>query len=219
LLEPAFGASYAGGVYAVGGSEFGDGFGEVVANSSFGEVEFGGDFGAAAAVAGALKDLALAVSEGIEFCVPGFGGESGIDYAHAAVDATDSVGQLFGGAVFEEIAACAGVEGASEVAGAGEGGEDDGADVGVVGAEACCELEAGHLGHLDVGDKDVWFEAGYGFDGVAAVGGGGDDGDVGFELEERREGAKHHGLVFGEDDADGRTHRVGLKMFWDEFGE
>src|ERR1700733_5210572 len=82
----------------------------------------------------------------------------------------------------------------------------------MVGAEVCGELEAGHLGHLDVCDEDVRFEAGYSFDGVAAVCGGGDDGDVGFELEERGEGAKHHGLIFGEDDADGRAHRVYLKM-------
>jgi len=196
-LEPAFGAGYAGGIYAVGGSQLGDCFGEVVANSAFGQVEFGGDFGAAAAVSGALKDLAFAIGEGVELGVPGFGCEGGIDDAHAAVNATDGVGELFGGAVFEEVAACAGVEGAAEVAGTGEGGKDDGADVGVVSAEVCGELEAGHLGHFDVGDEDIWFEAGYSFDGVAAVGGGGDNGDVGFELEEGGEGAEDHGLIFG----------------------
>ncbi len=96
-------------------------------------MEFGGDFGAATAVAGALQDLALAVGEGVEFGVPGFGGEGGVDDAQAAVDAADGFGEFCGGAVFEEIAAGAGVEGAAKVAGAGEGGEDDGADVGMVG--------------------------------------------------------------------------------------
>ena len=90
-------------------------------------MEFGGDFGAAAAVAGALQDLAFAFGERVELGVPGFGGEGGVDDAETAVDAADGVGEFGGGAVFEEIAACAGVECAAEIAGAGEGGEDDGA--------------------------------------------------------------------------------------------
>ncbi len=109
-LEPAFGAGDAGGVDAVGGAELGDGFGEIVADGAFGEVEFGGDLGAAAAIACALEDLAFAIGEGVEFGVPGFGGERGIDDAQAAVDAADCVGELRCGAVFEEIAACACVE-------------------------------------------------------------------------------------------------------------
>ncbi len=150
-------------------------------------MEFGGDVGAAAAVASALQDLAFAVGEGVEFGVPGFGGEGGVDDTHAAMDTADCVGELFSGAVFEEVAAGACVEGASEVAGAGEGGEDDGARGWVVSEEVCGELEAGHVGHLDVGDKDVGFEAADGFARLATVGGGSDDGDVGFEFEKSGE--------------------------------
>ena len=109
-------------------------------------MEFGGDLGAAAAVAGALQDLALAVGEGVELGVPGFGGEGGVDDAQAAVDAANGVGELCCRAVFEEIAAGACVECAAEIAGAREGGEDDGADGGVAGAEAGGEFEAGHAG-------------------------------------------------------------------------
>ena len=94
MLEPAFGAGDAGGVDAVGGAEFGDGFGEVVADGAFGEVEFGGDFGGGAAVAGALQDLALAVGEGVFVGGPGFGGEGGVDGAEAAVDAADGFGEF-----------------------------------------------------------------------------------------------------------------------------
>jgi hypothetical protein len=207
-LEPAFGAGDAGGVDAIGGAQLGDCFGEVVADGAFGEVEFGGDFGAAAAVTSALQDLALAVGEGVEFGVPGFGGEGGIDDTHAAVDAADCVGEFFCGAVFEEIAACACVECAAKIARASEGGEDDGAGGWVVGEEVCGEFEAGHVGHLDVGDEDVGFEAADGLAGLAAVGGGGDDGDVGLEFEEGGECAEDHGLVFSEDDADGGAHVV-----------
>src|SRR5271170_4385758 len=91
-LEPAFGAGDACCVDAIGGAQFGDCFGEVVADGAFGEVEFGGDLGAAAAVASALEDLALAVGEGVEFGVPGFRGEGWVDDTHAAVDSADGVG-------------------------------------------------------------------------------------------------------------------------------
>ncbi len=43
LLEPAFGACDPGGVDAVGGAEFCDGFGEVVADGAFGEAQVGRD--------------------------------------------------------------------------------------------------------------------------------------------------------------------------------
>jgi len=178
LLEPAFGAGDAGGVDAIGGAEFGDCFGEIVADGAFGEVEFGGYLGAAAAVAGALEDLPLAVGEGIEFGVPGFGGQGGIDDAHAAMDATDGVRELFCGAVFEEIAAGSSVHGSAEIAGTGEGREDDGADGGVVSLKGCGEFEAGHLGHFNVGHENVGGETADGVECVAAVGTGGDDGDV-----------------------------------------
>ena len=78
----------------------------------------------------------------------------------------------------------------------------------MIGEEVCGEFEAGHVRHLDVGDEDVGFEAANGFAGLAAVGGGGDDGDVSFELEEGGECAEHHGLIFGEDNADGGAHVV-----------
>jgi len=203
LLEPAFGAGYAGGVVAVGGAEFGDGFGQVVAHGSFGEVKFGGYVGSGAAIAGALEDLAFAVGERIRLGVPGLGCESGIDNTKTAMDTAHGFGELFCGTVFEEIAASASVHGSAEIAGAGEGGKNDGADVGVVGVEDGGEFEAGHLGHLDVGHEDVGGEAADGVECFAAVGAGGDDDDVGFEVEESGESAEDHGLVFGEGDADG----------------
>ena len=118
------------------------------------------------------------------------------------MDAADGFGEFAGGALFEEVAACAGVECAAEVAGASEGGEDD--DAGFAGGvfERGGELEAGHFGHLDIGDDNVGLELAGEAVGFASVGGLGDDGDVGFELEKRGERAAEHGLVFGDDDAD-----------------
>ena len=201
--EPAFGAGDAGGIDSIGGAKLGDCFGEIVADGAFGEVEFGGDFGAAAAVAGALQDLALAFGQRIKLGAPGFGGECGIDDAQTAMDAAYGVGELCGGTIFQQIAARACVKCAAQIAGAGEGGEDDGAHGGMTGAQAGGKLKPGHDGHLDVGDENVGGEAANGVERIATVGGAGDDRDVGLEFEQSGERAEHHGLVFGEDDADG----------------
>ena len=67
--EPAFCASDAGGVDAIGGAQLGDRFGEVVADRAFGEVKLGGDLGAAAALPSTLKNLAFAFSEKWDFCI------------------------------------------------------------------------------------------------------------------------------------------------------
>ncbi len=72
-----------------------------------------GDFGGAAAVAGALQNLALAVGERVFVGAPGFGGEGGVDDAEAAVDAADRFGEFRCRTVFEEVAAGTGVEGAA----------------------------------------------------------------------------------------------------------
>src|ERR1700730_9702495 len=77
--EPALGAGDAGGVDAIGGAQLGDCFGEVVADRAFGEVKLGGDLGAAAPVASTLQNLTFAFRERIDFGVPGFGRERGID--------------------------------------------------------------------------------------------------------------------------------------------
>ena len=92
--------------------------------------------------------------------------------------------------VLEEIAAGTGVECATKIAGAGEGGEDDRADGGVGGAQCGGDFEAGHAGHLDVGDEDVGGEGVDGVERVASVGGAGDDGDVGFECRGVRRGRR-----------------------------
>ena len=75
--------------------------------------------------------------------------------------------------------------------------------LGMAGAKVGREFESGHDGHLDVGDENVGGEAGNCVERLAAVGGAGHDGDVGLEFEQGGESAEHHGLVFGEDDANG----------------
>jgi hypothetical protein len=52
LLQPAFGAGDAGGLYAIAGPQFADGFGEIVAHRAVGEIELGSDVAAGQTFAG-----------------------------------------------------------------------------------------------------------------------------------------------------------------------
>ena len=63
------------------------------------------------------------------------------------------------------------------------------------------QLEAGHGGHLDVGEDDVGVDLANLLERLLAVGGGGDDIDVVFEIEESRQGAQHQALILGDDDS------------------
>src|SRR5690349_2296665 len=78
----------------------------------------------------------------------------------------------------------------------------------MAGAQVRCQLEPSHDGHLDIGDENVWRQAGNGVERVATVSGAGYDRDVRLEFKQCGEGAEHHGLVFGEDDANGSAHRT-----------
>src|SRR5690606_7622412 len=62
------------------------------------------------------------------------------------------------------------------------------------------QLEAGGAGHLDVGDQHVRLVLLHERQGLVAVAGLGDDLDVALQLQQRRQGAAHHGLVLGDDD-------------------
>ena len=212
-LEPAFGAGDAGGVDPIGGAQLGNCLGEIVADGTFGEMKFVGDFGAAAAITCALENLTLTIGKGVEFCVPGFGGELGIDDTQTAMDATHGVGELLRRSVFEEITARARVHGATKISGPGKGSEDDGAGVGMTFAQAGCKFEAGHVRHLDVGDENVGSKAGDGGEGVTAIRGLGHDGDVWLEIKQGGESSQHHGLIFGERDADGLAHTTAQEAF------
>ena len=210
-LQPAFGAGDAGGVDAVCSAELADGFGQIISDGAFGEVEGVGDFLRGLAFAGFAEDLALAVGERVGAAVPGFGGEVGIDDAESAMDAADGVGELGGGPVFEEITFGSCVEGAAEVSRAREGSEDDDARLRVAVADFGGEREAGHSGHFDVGNEDVGLEFGDGFESLASVGSAGADGDVGLGFKQRGERAQHHGLIFGDDDLNLCGHGLWLQ--------
>lgn len=124
------------------------------------------------------------------------------------MDASDGVGQLGGGTVFEEITLGSGVEGAAQIARAREGGEDDDAGLRIAVADFGGESEAGHLGHLDVGNENVGFVLLDGGESLVAVGGAGADGDVGLGFKQRGERSQDHGLIFGYDYLDFCGHTV-----------
>ena len=59
-------------------------------------------------------------------------------------------------------------------------------------------LEPGHVRHLDVGEHDVRIGLRRERQRFAAVMGASHHFDVGFDFEQRRQGAEHHALVFGD---------------------
>ena len=83
-----------------------------------------------------------------------------------------------------------------------------------VGSCSCAnggrELEAGHLRHLDVGEQDVGPFAAHDVERFLAVARAGDDFDVAFDLEQRRQRAEEHGLILGDDDADHAERSMAL---------
>lgn len=192
------------GFGAIGGSEFGDGFREIVAHGAFREMELGGDVGAGEAITGEAQDLTFAIGERVDFA-PGFGGEFGGDRFASSVNPTESGGEAGGGRVFEQVALDAGIEGSAQVAGTGEGGDDDDARSQLEALDFGGEFEAGHFGHFNVGEQDVGRQLVGEAQGLGAVAGLADDREIVFGFEERGKGSEHHGLIFGENDADRHT--------------
>src|SRR5260370_41934639 len=64
------------------------------------------------------------------------------------------------------------------------------------------EFEAGELGHLDIGEQNVGQQGASEVERGAAVGGIARDFEIAFSGEQGGERAAHHGLIFGDEDAD-----------------
>lgn len=121
-------------------------------------------------------------------------------------------GQLLGRRVLEQVAQHTGVQGATQEARPGESGDDDHLARQRVLTDALRQLQSGQARHLDVGDHNIGPLALHALPGLLAVGRGADHVDVRLELEQGRQCAAHHGLVFGEEDADhGGVGRFGMR--------
>src|SRR6202035_239664 len=101
-LQPALGSCDSGGFYAIAGAQLADRFGKIIPHGAVGEAEFDCDIAAGHAFSSAAEYLTFAVGEGIHFS-PGFGREFRMNYAQSLMHSSDSVGQLFGAHIFQQI--------------------------------------------------------------------------------------------------------------------
>ena len=81
--------------------------------------------------------------------------------------------------------------------------EDDDGDVWVFLDDAAGGFDSVEAGHADVEDGYVGFLAGGEFDGFGSVGGFGYYLEAGLAFQKDAEASAHHGVIVGEENADG----------------
>ena len=123
-----------GGFGAVGGAEFTDGLREVVPDGSLRELQAAGDVGGGGSFGGEAEDLALAIGSEDRGSVQALAGEFRVNRAASGVDSADGARKRRGRRILQKVAAHAGVEGTPQVAGSGEGGDEDHAHGNLAGA-------------------------------------------------------------------------------------
>ena len=116
------------------------------------------------------------------------------------MDPAHGLGELVGGGVFQEIARGAAFKRPTQVAAAAKGGDDDDPAGEALLFDLLQQLEAGHLGHLDVGEDNIGLVLLDLGQGLAAIDGGGDDLDVVLEIEQSGERAQYQPLILGDED-------------------
>ncbi len=128
-------------------------------------------------------------------CLDELLGESGGELGVAFVDQLNGLDEFFGGGVLEEVACGSGLEGAGDVFGVVEGGEDEDFGVGVEGDDRTCGCNPVHDGHSDVHENHVGgdgFEEG---DRGFSVFRFADDFKIGFGFEQGAESSADEGLI------------------------
>jgi ribosomal protection tetracycline resistance protein len=198
VLEPPVVAGGVDGLDAVAGARLADRRGQVVAHRAVRQVELGRDVGGGGAVAGGVEDVAFAFGERAVARADGAGGEVRVDDGLAAVDRADGAGQALDGPVLDDEAVGARLQRAAQVAGAAEGGHHDHLAGRQLAAQGAAGVDAADAGHLDVQQRHVGAREDRLGHHVGAGADLGDDGEVGFEFQQHRQGVAHHRLVFGE---------------------
>ena len=177
-----------------------------------GDDELFGDLAVGEAVGDEGEDFAFAFGEAVE-AVLGFAfggaldvvgedvaGDGGGEVGFAGGGGADAFDEVFGGGVFEDVAAAAGAEDFVEVGVVVVHGEGDDADGGEEVVDASGGGDAVEFGHADVHHDDVGLELFGKGDGFEAVFGFADDFEVGFGVEEEADAAADDGVVVGEED-------------------
>ena len=121
----------------------------------------------------------------------------------AAMHAAQGFGELSGGSIFQQIARYARIQCAAQKAGSGERGDDDHlAGQFVVALDALGQFQSRQTGHLDIRYQNVRSTSLQFAPGDLAICRFANYVDIGFQVEQGAQRSAHHGLVFGEDDAD-----------------
>ena len=137
---------------------------------------------------------------------PGTGGEqltgrAWVDRRLAAADGPDPGEDLVGVGVLEQVAHGAGVQGAHDALPVGERRQDEHLRE-LLGHDLAGGAHAVDPGHLEVHEHDVGPQGARLLDGLGAVGGLADDGDVVDAGEELGQAAPHHGVVVDQQHGD-----------------
>ncbi len=110
------------------------------------------------------EDLAFLFGEVLEFvglfgafadAVQDAGGDGGVEQGLAGGDAADAVDEVGAVDLFEDVAGGAGHDGGEEGLVVVVGGEDEGFDGGVDGADLAADVDAAAVGEAAVEDGDV----------------------------------------------------------------
>jgi hypothetical protein len=136
-------------------------------------------------------------------------GDRGRQHGLALVDDLDRRDELLRRGVLEEEAARAGAQPVVDVLVEIEGREDEDARGGLHRREASGRLEPVDVGHPDVHQRDVGSKAPDGGHGLLPVGGFAEDLDARLLVEQGAKARPHHGLIVGDDDADGHALGIG----------
>jgi hypothetical protein len=120
----------------------------------------------------------------------------------ASGDGADGIGELLGRDVLEHEATRSCGHRFVDVLVQLERREDQNADSGKLARDAACRLDFVSFRHSDIHEDHVRGELSREFNGLRAVAGFSDDGDVGLRFENCAEASSDKGFVVGEDNRD-----------------
>ena len=124
-------------------------------------------------------------------------GDGGRDHAPAGCGCADRADQLRAQCVLDQVAADTGLQRAVDVGITGKAGEGQDARFRVRGQDGARGGDAAEPGHAQVHDHDVRLVQVVAGDGFRAVDGFGDNRDVGFDRNQRRNTSPHDRVIIG----------------------
>src|SRR6185312_7087499 len=202
ISQPALVARDLDRLAAIPGAQLPDRDAQVVANGPLGKEQVARDLAGSLVLGRGGEHVSLALGERADAVGDRRGGEAGVDDAPPRVHLADRVRQLPGRRILQEEPGGAALDGAAEIAGTAERGQDQRPCPGQVEAELRGRRDAVLARHLDVEERDVRVAGERGREHLVAAPHLRHDLDVRLEPEQARERTSHHCLVLGDQHAD-----------------